>query len=230
MWYSGELSSAPEATILSGRSNALALRNPAGDWEIIQFCNADLVDTNTYDLTRLLRGRLGTEHAMAALLPTGAMAVVLNGAVEQLQATLAERGQTRFYKWGPTSVDIADPAWQQETFVVRAVGLMPWAPVHVAGDRNASGDLSISWVRRTRLGGVWADDTDVPLNEESERYEVDILGGSAILRTIAVTGPAAIYTAAQQTADFGALQPAIALKVYQLSAAVGRGWPASATL
>ncbi len=228
--YSGELSSAPEATILAGRSNALALHNPSGDWEIVQFCNAALVDTNTYDVTRLLRGRLGTEHAMPPLLPAGATVVVLNTAVDQLQATLSERGQTRFYKWGPSSVDIADPAWQQETFVARAVGLMPWAPVHVAGDRNASGDLSISWVRRTRLGGSWADGTDVPLNEESERYEVDILGGSAILRTMSVTNPAATYTAAQQTADFGAAQSTIALKVYQLSAAVGRGWPASAIL
>ena len=228
--YSGELSSVSEATILSGRSNALALQNPAGDWEVIQFCNADLVATNTYDLTRLLRGRLGTEHAMASMLPAGATVVVLNGAVDQLQATLAERGQTRFYKWGPSSLDMADPAWQQETFVARAVGLMPWAPVHLAGDRNASGDLSISWVRRTRLGGVWADGTDVPLNEESERYEIDILDGSTVLRTIAVSSPAATYTAAQQTADFGAPQPAITLKVYQLSATIGRGWPASATL
>jgi hypothetical protein len=228
--YSGELASVSEETILSGRSNALALLNPGGDWEIVQFCNADLVDTATYDLTRLLRGRLGTEHAMAAPLPAGSAMVVLNGAVNQLQAALAERGQSRFYKWGPTALDLSDPAWQQEIFVARAVGLMPWAPVHVIGTRTGAGDLSISWVRRTRLGGVWADGTDVPLNEESERYEIDILNGPTVVRTIAVTGPAATYTAAQQTADFGTPQSSIAVRVYQLSATVGRGGPAIATL
>jgi hypothetical protein len=38
------------------------------------------------------------------------------------------------------------------------------------------------------------------------------------------------YTAAEQTADFGSPQPSVALKVYQISATVGRGWPAAATL
>ncbi|MEX0852249.1 MAG: hypothetical protein WD036_03070 [Bauldia sp.] len=228
--YAGELASASEATILSGRSNALALLNADGDWEIVQVCNADLVATGTYDLTKLLRGRLGTEHAMRAPLPAGAPVVSLDGAVDQLQAALAERGQGRFYKWGPTPLDLSDPAWQQETFTARAVGLMPWSPVHVAGVRNGSGDLSISWARRTRIGGVWADGTDIPLNEESERYEVDILNGSTVVRTIAVTSPTASYTAAQQTADFGTPQSPVAVRIYQLSATVGRGWPAAATL
>jgi hypothetical protein len=167
---------------------------------------------------------------MRSPLAAGAPVVLLDGALEQLQAALAERGQARFYKWGPTPLDLSDPAWQQETFTARAVGLMPWSPVHVAGVRNGAGDLAISWVRRTRIGGVWADGSDIPLNEENERYEVDILNGSTIVRTIAVTNPAAIYTAAQQTTDFGAPQSSVALSVYQLSATVGHGWPAAATL
>jgi hypothetical protein len=228
--YAGELASVSEETILSGRSNALALLNADGDWEIVQFCNADLVTNSTYDLSKLLRGRLGTEHAMRAPLAAGAPVVLLDGAVDQLQAALAERGQTRFYKWGPTPLDLSDPAWQQETFIARAVGLMPWSPVHVAGARNGSGDLAISWARRTRIGGVWANGADVPLNEESERYEVDILNGLTVVRTIPVISPVATYTAAQQTADFGAPQSSVAVRVYQLSATVGRGWPAAATL
>ena len=107
---------------------------------------------------------------------------------------------------------------------------MPWSPVHVVGSRNGSGDLAITWIRRTRFGGVWTDGTDVPLNEETESYSVDILNGSTVVRTIAATSPAATYTAAQQTADFGSAQSAIAVKVYQLSATVGRGRAASATL
>jgi hypothetical protein len=107
---------------------------------------------------------------------------------------------------------------------------MPWAPVHVAGVRNGAGDLAISWVRRTRIGGVWTDGSDIPLNEESERYEVDVLNSSIVVRTIAVTSPAANYTAGQQTADFGTPQSSVAVRVYQLSATVGRGWPAAATL
>jgi hypothetical protein len=228
--YSGELASASEDTILSGRSNALAIENADGDWEIVQFCTATLVEAGVYDLTKLLRGRLGTEHAMGSPVPAGARVVVLNGAITQIDAALSERGVARFYRWGPSSLDPSDNAWQQETFTARCVGLKPWSPVHVAGSRNGAGDLSISWIRRTRFGGTWDDGTDVPLNEESERYEIDVLNGADVVRTISVTSPSAVYTAAQQTADFGSAQPSVAVAVYQISATVGRGWPASATL
>jgi hypothetical protein len=229
--YAGELASRSEDDILAGGANALAIQNPDGDWEIVQFSQAQLTGSGTYNVSTLLRGRLGTEHAMRSPLPAGAPVVLLDGAISQLQTTLAERGQARFYRWGPPGIDLSDPAWQQATFTARAIGLMPWAPVHVRGTRNGAGDLTITWVRRTRFGGVWADGTDVPLNEESERYEVDILdAGGAVKRTIAVTAPAATYTAAQQIVDFGAVQLSIAVKMYQLSATVGRGRPAAVTL
>jgi len=228
--YSGELASVSEDTVLAGRANAIAIRNAAGDWEILQFCTATLVDPGVYDLTKLLRGRLGSENAMRSPVAAGARIVVLDGAIAQIQAALAERGVARFYKWGPSGLDPSDVAWQQATFTARCVGLMPWSPVHVGGARNASGDLSITWVRRTRFGGVWTDGADVPLNEETERYEIDILDGADVVRTLSVNSPVATYTAAQQTADFGAPQSSIAMSVYQLSAVVGRGWPASASL
>ncbi|MBX6329975.1 MAG: glycoside hydrolase/phage tail family protein, partial [Pseudolabrys sp.] len=217
--YAGELASRPEDDILAGGANALAIQNPDGDWEIVQFSQAQLTGSGTYDVSTLLRGRLGTEHAMRSPLPAGAPVVLLDGAVSQLHTTLAERGQARSYRWGPPGIDFSDPAWQQATFTARAVGLMPWAPVHVRATRNGAGDLSITWIRRTRFGGAWADGTDVPLNEESERYEVDIIdAGGAVKRTIAVTAPAATYTAAEQIADFGAPQASVAVRVYQLSA------------
>jgi len=228
--YSGELASLDEETILSGRANALAIKNADGDWEIVQFCTATLVDAGVYDLTKLLRGRLGTEHAMRSPVAAGARVVVLDRAVTQIQAALSERGVARFYKWGPSSLDPSDVAWQQETFTARCVGLMPWSPVRIVGTWNEAGDIEIAWIRRTRFGGVWADGADVPLNEESERYEIDIMNGAAVVRTISVAAPTATYTAAQQTADFGSAQTSLNVRVYQLSATVGRGQPGVATL
>ncbi|HEY0330220.1 MAG TPA: glycoside hydrolase/phage tail family protein [Rhodopseudomonas sp.] len=74
---SGALSSVSDARVLEG-ANAAALQTPSGDWEILQFANAELVDGNTYLLSRLLRGQLGSEHAIADLLPAGAAFVLLN--------------------------------------------------------------------------------------------------------------------------------------------------------
>jgi hypothetical protein len=74
---------------------------------------------------------------------------------------------------------------------------------------------------------------DVPLAEDSEAYEVEIRDGGAVKRTLSTTTTSALYTAAQQTADWGAtLGPgqSIAIRIYQLSALIGRGAGRSVTL
>ena len=70
----------------------------------------------------------------------------------------------------------------------------------------------------------------MPLGEDSERYEIDILDGSDVVRTLSATSPTATYTAAQQTADFGSPQPSISLRINQLSTTAGRGTPRSAVV
>ncbi len=52
-----------------------------------------------------------------------------------------------------------------------------------------------------------------------------------MVRTLTgITSPSAIYTAADQAADFGAAQSAVHVVVYQLSGVVGRGFPGKATV
>jgi hypothetical protein len=43
---------------------------------------------------------------------------------------------------------------------------------------SASGDLKVSWVRRSRAGWFWIDNVDAPLGESREAYRVSILGQS----------------------------------------------------
>jgi len=88
-------------------------------------------------------------------------------------------------------------------------------------------------VRRTRLGGELLDLTgDVPLGEASQAYEVDIrnAGDTATLRTITAATPTASYTAALQTADGLTPGNPVVLRVFQISATVGRGIQRSATV
>ena len=66
--------------------------------------------------------------------------------------------------------------------------------------------------------------------EDIEAYEVDVVSGGTVLRTLSAAAPAATYPAAQQVADFGAAQAAISLKVYQISQSFGRGTPRAATV
>ena len=74
---------------------------------------------------------------------------------------------------------------------------------------------------------------EVPLAEEFETYEVEILDGAAVKRALSAATTSAIYIAAQQTADRGApLGPGdtLDIRIFQLSALVGRGAPKTVTL
>ncbi len=74
---------------------------------------------------------------------------------------------------------------------------------------------------------------EVPLIEEVEAYEVEILDGVTVKRTLTTSAASAIYTAAQQTADWSApLGPGetLNIRIYQLSAQFGRGAAKTVTL
>ena len=216
------LTSRTDLAVLNGANVAVV-----GD-EVIQFVTATALGGNAWRLSRLLRGRRGTEHTVGTH-AVGDAVLVLDAAVAALGLTTADLGAVRHYKAPPLGValDAVDPV----PFRATGRGLMPYAPVHLAGARDGGGDLVITWVRRTRIGGDLIDYVDAPLGEAVEAYELDVLSGAgAVLRTLTTGTPAATYTAAQQTADFGAPQAAVAVRVYQMSATVGRGLPGAATL
>jgi hypothetical protein len=95
----------------------------------------------------------------------------------------------------------------------------------------ANANILITWERRTRVGGAWLDGTGtVPLSEESEQYDLEIysLDGDTVIRSVkGLTTNSYDYTAALQYADFGQYVPCVYVKVYQISASVGRGFPAT---
>lgn len=73
----------------------------------------------------------------------------------------------------------------------------------------------------------------MPLAEELEAYEVEILDGATVQRVLSTATTSVVYTAAHQTADWGApLGPGdtLDIRIFQLSALVGRGAPKTATL
>jgi hypothetical protein len=100
---------------------------------------------------------------------------------------------------------------------------------------QTDGAITIEWLRRTRVETRFVGPLvpSAPLAENAEVYEVEIyadLTYASIKRTVTASTNAVLYTAAQQIADFGALQTVLYVKVYQLSVTVGRGWPAQAKI
>jgi hypothetical protein len=217
-----EFESKTELEVLNG-ANLLLVGQ-----ETVQFVEAEQLGPSEWRLSKLLRGRRGTEWAMATH-QVGEAVLVLDPAVLTRTSSLEEVGLSRFYKAASIGSDPSLP--EAVGFTNEAASLMPYAPVHTQGTRNGGGDLTITWVRRTRYSGEWRDLVDVPLNEASEAYDVDVLDGAGlVVRTLSSTAPSVAYDAVDQTADFGAPQAAVDVAVYQLSAAVGRGFTGRATL
>lgn len=213
---SGQLESVSEMDFLNGRNCALV------GGEILYFKNATLTAGNTYTLTEFLRGRRGTEWAIPDH-SSDETFVLLSGYIERILGETLDLNTQRLFKaptTGQTLEDISATA-----FTTTGKSLKPYAPCHVKGVRVAD-DLIITWIRRTRKGGELVDFKDVDLSELSEYYEIDILSGTDVLRTLPGGTPTITYTAAQQIEDFGAVQSSVNVNIYQVSGYVGRGYPA----
>lgn len=217
-----QLQSVTEQAVLNG-ANAALLGS-----EIVQFRSATLVEPGKYRLSGLLRGRLGTEWAVDSH-AAGERFVLLDGTVGKQAVAGNLIGLNRQYK--PVTFGSSLAATAEQDFTYGAVALKPYSPVQITSSRDGSGNLTIGWIRRTRLGGAWQDGVDVPLNETSEAYEVDIMDGGTVMRTLSGLGsPAGSYSAADQVADFGSAPSSLSVNVYQLSETIGRGYAGQAVV
>lgn len=201
--------------------------------EIFHALNATLVSAGVYTLSGLLRGRRGTEWAMPGHVAEE-MFVELKPSGEGYSfAPLANAnlGVLRHYK-GVSSGQLLS-AVSAQTLTPLGIGLKPFAPVDARADR-ATADTVLSWRRRTRLSTRMLGPLPItpPWGEASLAYEIDIYSSSAfatVVRTLSSSVPSCTYTAAQQATD-GTSATLQHLRIYQISATVGRGYPLQASV
>ena len=87
------------------------------------------------------------------------------------------------------------------------------------------GDITIRWTRRSRSlsADSWGA-VEAPLAEEVEAYDIEILDAATVKRVLSTATTSAIYTAADQTTDWGApLGPGdtLDIRIFQLSTLIG---------
>ncbi|MBL8564733.1 MAG: glycoside hydrolase/phage tail family protein [Hyphomicrobiaceae bacterium] len=218
----GALASVTTLQMLGGR-NVAAVRNGDGDWQLLQFERAELIAAGTYRLSRLLRAQAGTDGSAGTVVPAGAPFVLLDQSRTEVTIDRNEIGLPYTWKYGPSSKSIGDVSYGETVHAFVGVGLRPLSPVHIRSRREITGDIAISWIRRTRIGGDNWEAAEVPLGETAETYALDILDGSDVKRTFHATASSIVYTDEDQIADFGSRQPSYQVRVYQLSPEYGRG-------
>ncbi|QYE33704.1 phage tail protein [Polymorphobacter sp. PAMC 29334] len=216
------LESASEAAVLAGANLALA-----GD-EVFQFTRAEAVAPGRYRLSVLLRGRRGTEAAIATHAAGERFVMLDAGSVTAFDPPIDAIGSPLIFKaFGPGEDIVTVPGI---AVVPVGVALCPLSPVALTVTTLANGDRLISWIRRSRAGFAWIDRADAPLGEEAERYRVTIAFGGAVVRTVEVGGTSWTYPAASFVADGGDTAGSLTAAVAQLGAAVGPGSAATCAI
>ena len=202
------LHDADEAALLAGANLA------AVGGELIQFGAAAPLGDNRWRLTTLLRGRMGSEDAMATLAPGDAFVLLDDPALLRLPASA---GVAAVGVGALVAVEgLADSAPLVLPVLSAGRATRPLAPAHLAATGGAAG-LALRWVRRSRGGFGWDDGIDAPLDEAQERYRVTLTGGGGRIES-ETTAPALSLDAATLAPLAGG---AISIAVAQIGAAGG---------
>ncbi len=218
---SGRLESVDDDALLDGANLCAIGDGTSNGWELMQFRDAVLVGPDTYILSHRLRGQLGTEAEGPLGWAKDTFIVMLDGIPKQINLPDTMRRRAQHYRIGPAGRSVDDPSFQHEIVAFEGVGLRPYSPAHLRGQRAEDGAIDVSWIRRTRIDGDRWDTPEVPMGEESESYLLRIIKDGAMLREVVLAVPEWRYETATQGTD-GAGTP-FEVHVAQISAKFGAG-------
>ncbi|KZL06091.1 glycoside hydrolase TIM-barrel-like domain-containing protein [Pseudovibrio sp. Ad26] len=182
--YGGQLQSRKLLDVLSG-ANACAVRKNE-EWEVIQFCKAELIAPMTYKLTQLLRGQLGTEHLVASSSAENAEFILLDQSLLKLPWTSDKVDVALSYRIVPAGKPLGFKWAENTSHAGKQSSLKPFAPAHLKASQTDNGDLELKWIRRAR----WEADSwaipDIPLQEDKLQFSVTLYrqDGSENERTV----------------------------------------------
>lgn len=226
---SGTLSSSTRAAMLASEAvNACAI-GVHGRWELCQFRTATLVSPGIYTLSGFIRGSRGTEWASTGHTGGETFVMLSPTTAQRVEVQTSEVGVSLFYK--TVSAGRLLSSVTAEAFTDSSVCQKPFSPVHVRVSRDTSDNATITFQRRTRKSTRFASSSGIsaPMGEASQAYEVDIYADGTyvtVVRTLASVTTSASYSAADQTSDGLTPGDTLYMRVYQLNAIVGRGYPA----
>ncbi|GAA0749769.1 hypothetical protein CA233_09285 [Sphingomonas sp. ABOLD] len=140
--------------------------------ELLQFGRATNLGGNRWRLAQLWRGRRGSEAAIGTQRAGDHFVLVTRDTLKALELRVAIGATVQLLAQGSDDPIDAPAVPARST----GISLLPPSPVQLRATRQGEA-TRIGWTRRSRVGWVWRDGVDVPLGEESERYQVEILRG-----------------------------------------------------
>ncbi|PCI04345.1 MAG: hypothetical protein COB78_08480 [Hyphomicrobiales bacterium] len=215
--YFNALQSVAEDLVLNG-ANALAVKCNNGGWEIIQFTDALLQEDGSWILSNLLRGQLGSEEEMASGALAGSRIALLNQAITPIQLESYEKGLELNWQIGPLNEPYGSGSYISLIHANNGRSKQAFSPVHLRSNQETNGDISLNWIRRSRLDADSWEGVEIPLGESSERYQIRILDVSDTeLRVLETSIANATYTDAMRIEDFGSGSGTVKFSIAQIA-------------
>lgn len=179
--------------------------------ELIQFGRAEPLGDGRWRLSRLLRGRAGTDWACDAHEPDEIFCLLEADSLQRVTLPLGCLG-------GRVTAMVGNA---QTTVPLDGEALRPLTPVQLSAQIDGDGDMVVCWTRRSRAGLAWVDGVDVPLGETREVYRVIVASSTQSIElstgdpsmhidgaTLVELGAGPISITVQQIGDFAASRPA----------------------
>jgi hypothetical protein len=158
------LESVDDRALLGGANRAMV------GGELVQFGGAEMIGAGVWRLSRLLRGRSGsdaTAHGAGE-----AFALVDDPFLLPIPDDLARmaEGGGAILQWASR----ADSIVSAVTVPPVGLALRPPAPVHGRLRRTGAGGIEIGWVRCSRVDSGWRDHVDVAGGESREAWRIEL--------------------------------------------------------
>lgn len=194
----GSLSSVTYANFLAGNSAAVI------GSEIVYFRNATLTAANTYLLTGFVRGVGGTDWAIGSH-AAGEKFILLGNTLAPVGLNVHDIGSKLYFETRLLNI-FSGQVTGARTLTPANARVQPLSPVQfhaLPGSASSTSDISLFWMRRARVNAAWLNGADVPLDQQTESYQLTVTNGAgAIARTVTVLAAQTyIYTASNITAD-----------------------------
>lgn len=162
--------------------------------EMIQFARAEPAGEGLWRLSGILRGRGGTEWAISTHRADEPF-VLIDDALLRMDPALV--GDTSHLHM--VAIGLGDSTPVRTPIRMPGATLQPLSPVHGLIRIEPDGSLRITWVRRARGAWTWQNETDAPLNEEAELYDISFGDRDLPILRWSVSVPQLEITAAQAT-------------------------------
>lgn len=217
-----ELASESAEDVMAGRENMLLVGR-----EIIGFRTATLTAERTYELTNLLRGRRDTHQFIDSHAAGERVLLLTHQGPIFVEMGFMPHHTTRKYKVVPNG-QVADDVVEEIDLAIETESMKPFSPIIRPAYRDASDNVTIRWIRRSRsIFRLWSC-VRAPINDCChEEYEIIIWADEdreVVKRTIVVEDATeVVYTDSQQITDFGSTQAVLYVTIYQVSPIIGAG-------